>query len=103
MQPTYPIITEAIGRLFPQPEIHECDRLCCSLLRKAANHDANEERHHLRERSEGLNVTWSVTWLSWALGISGDHDPYGAEAWSVWVSLGPFCLEAYWRRDEASR
>lgn len=62
---------------------------------KAADHDANEERHYLYE-GKRLNVTWSVLWLVWGIGANFSLDPGDPrEAWSAWITVGPLTFEVY--------
>lgn len=67
-----------------------------SLLQRMADHDASEERRYLREGGR-LNLTWSWLWLTPLVGIGATTDPGSDEAWSLWVSVGPLTVEAYWR------
>ena len=66
-----------------------------SRIRRLANADANAERQWLTDSRRSWAVTWSWQWLTWTLGISAAHDPYGDDDLTLMVGPLSVSVERY--------
>ena len=65
-------------------------RILRKRIERLAHADASAERQWLTDSRRHWAITWSWLWLTWSLGISAAHDPYGDD--DLTLMLGPLTV-----------